>query len=327
MATPHTRKSLQNDLAFVERQLAQRKDDPHDTLQLMWQQRKDALIEELANAKAEAEEERRAQVALIFEGNPVLGSAMIRLDFTTKALEGYQGFVSSLMAEKMGTELGMRGKLPGAFSSRLFVQDMLRGSVGFLLEEPQSGQYPLIGTALREVVEEGTRILRDLAEAEETIFARRVTDLAPRTLQSLQKFTKVLHDAGAETQIVGNETQFTLDHNVTALLNSRLLELEIVERPERREGVLRGLFPERQQYEFRPSDGSPVFYGPVSETLVSRYITDASYAHSILLRPVTAFFNVISTFRAGKVQSEQWVLEDIRTGVLPQGALSGLPSS
>src|SRR6202035_5112854 len=108
----------------------------------------------------------------------------------------------------------------------------------------------------------------------------------PRTIDAFKKMAKVLHDAGAETKIVGDTEEFTLDHTGTASLYARLREIEIIERPESRDGILMGLFPERQQYEFKPADGSSVFYGPVSEALDARYLTEPNFARSILLKPV-----------------------------------------
>jgi hypothetical protein len=142
-------------------------------------------------------------------------------------------------------------------------------------------------------------------------FEDRLTQLTPRTIAAIQRMAKVLHDANAETRIVGDVEEFTLDHGGTASLYARLRELEVMERREKREGMLLGLFPERQQYEFRPADGSPVFYGPVSEALDARYLTDPSFARSIILKPATATFNVVSTIRAGALQREQWVLDEI----------------
>jgi hypothetical protein len=303
-----TRRNLEEDLAFVERQLEQLR-DPYDTIRLMWEQRRDALKEELG--QVEAKPNTRANVALIFDGNPVRGSEDIRVDFATKALDNYQMIISSLMAERAGAEVRSRGKLPSAFSSKLFIRDMMRGSVGFILEEPSSDQSELVGTPLHDTVEEATRIFRDLSASENAAFEERVTALAPRTLDAIKKMAKVLHDAGAETTIVGDTEEFSLDQRTTASLYTRLNELEVTERSEKREGHLLGLFPERRQYEFRPSDGSPVFYGPVSEVLDTKYLSDPNYATSILLKSAIARFNVVSTLRGGVVKREQWILEDI----------------
>jgi hypothetical protein len=301
-----TRKSLQDDLAFVERQLG-RHPDPHDTVRFMWEQRREALRAELASP--EAQTAMRASVALVFEGSPVRGSEEIRLDFATKALDNYQAFVSSLAAERAGAELGARGRLPAAFSSKLFIRDMVRGSVGFVLEEPQGPQRDLIETALHESVQEATRVLRDLSNSAH--FEERLTQLTPRTVEAIKRMVKLLHDADAETKIVGDTEELTLDQEGTASLYARLRELEVVERRDTREGQLLGLFPQRQQYEFRPADGSPVLYGPVSEELIARILSDSNYARSIILRAAVVTFRVITTIRAGTPQREQWVLEQI----------------
>jgi hypothetical protein len=308
MPLPLRRKSLADDLAFVEKQLAEHP-HPYDTARLMWESRREQLQTEIA--QMEGLSGTRAQIALFFDGSPVRGTEEIRLDFATKILDSYQAFISSLAAERAGVELAARGRLPAAFSSKLFIRDMVRGSVGFLLEEPPTAQAELIESSLHNVVEEATRILRDLSVREGGAFEERVAELSPRTIGMIKRMTKIVHDAGAVTRIVGDEEELSLDADNTAVLYARLTEIEIVERQETIKGELLGVFPERQQYEFRPADGSAVFYGPVSDELDQQYFSDSSFARSILLRPVVAHFSVVTTMRAGVPQGEQRVLEKV----------------
>lgn len=317
MPAPLTLRVLQSDLAYVERQLESHT-DPYDTVRLMWEQRKEALKKEIAGVENDVD--NYASVALLFKGQPVKGSEEIRLDFAAKVLENYQSVVATLAASRAGKELATRGRLPSAFTSKLFLRDMLRGSVGFLIEEERSPQYLLVPSVLKDAVEEATQLISTLSTGEPSEAERIVREISPRTANAIQKMAKVLHDSGAETQIVANARELTLNYTSTNSLYERLLSIEFTERRESRQGVLLGLLPERQQYEFQPTGGASVFYGPVSETFDARYRTDAEFARFILFKPVIASFVINSTVRGGLIQSEELVLDDIR--VLPSENLA-----
>jgi hypothetical protein len=304
-----TSRMLHDDLAFVEERLREHS-EPYDTVRLMWEQRRDALLEELEILQAR--HNTCAEVALLFEGAPVKGSEEIRLDFATKILDNYQQVVATLVAERAGAQLGARGQLPRSFTSKLFIRDMLRGSVGFLLEEPEPAQTQLLASVLKEAVDETTQVLQDLSSHDVERFYARLRGLSPRTVVAVKKMAKSLHDAGAETKIIGETEEFKLDSVGTASLYTRLTEIEVAEDREIKSGILLGLFPERQQYEFKPTDDGPVFYGPVSEALDSQYLTDSEFARSILLKPAIATFLVITTLRGGQIQTQEKVLESIK---------------
>src|ERR1700694_1182417 len=105
MPTPLTLETLRNDLAYVEEQLKHH-GDPQDTVRLMWENRREALRDEIA--RIEETQDNFASVALLFNGEPVLGSEEIRLDFATRALEGYQSILTALFSERIGNEPGAR---------------------------------------------------------------------------------------------------------------------------------------------------------------------------------------------------------------------------
>jgi hypothetical protein len=308
MPVPLTLRALRNDLAYVQRQLALYQ-DPYDTVRLMWEQREEALQHEIEHT--EGQPENFARVALLFKGQPVSGSEEIRLDFAAKILENYQSVVATLVASRAGRELKARGPLPSAFSSKLFLRDMMRGSVGFLIEEATPTQCSLVPSILKEAVEDATRLIDILTVGHTSDVDRTMREISPRTIKAIQKMAKVLHDAGAETQIVADTVETTLDHDGTNSLYQRLLEVEFTERQERKAGILLGLFPERQQYEFDPAGDAPVFYGPVSESFDIRYRIDPEFARSVLFKPIIASFVVNSAVRGGIPQGEEWVLEDV----------------
>ena len=321
MSPPLSIRALQGDLEYVKRQLAEHT-DPYDTVRLMWEQRKDQLEKEIVDA--EDHPDNFAQVALLFRGQPVVGSEEIRLDFAAKVLENYQTLVATLTASRAGNEVGARGRLPSAFTSKLFIRDIVRGSVGFLIEEKKPDQYALVPSLLKETVEEATEIISKLSSGDSGNADLVMHALSPRTLNAIKRLAKVLHDSGAETEIVAQSRELVLDHSRTNSLYLQLLDVEFTERRERRSGILLGLFPERQQYEFNPGGGTPIFYGPVSEAFDIRYRSDPEFARSILFKPAVATFMVNSTLRGGAPQKEEWVLEDIEMSS-PQ--ILGSPSS
>jgi hypothetical protein len=308
MPTFLSTRALQDDLAFVDEQL-RRHSDPFDTVRYMWQQRHDQLKRELE--QLESSLVTYAEVALLFEGGPVRGSEEIKLAFATKMLDQYQSLVGTIAAEKGGAVVAAKGQLPRAYSSRLFIRDMLRGSVGFLLQEPSPEQGSLMPTLLKEAVDEATQALNDLAGGESEQFYARVDSLSPRAVSAVKKIVRTLKESDAEIEIVGADGEVRLDREKIAGLNARLNELEILESRETVTGMLLGILPDKQQYEFKIGDEGPIIYGPVSEDLDERYLTSADFAASILLKSVTAQFLVITKIRAGQIQNQQKVLERI----------------
>ena len=122
--------------------------------------------------------------------------------------------------------------------------------------------------------------------------------------------SKTLIEAGAVAKIVDDEEELSLTPERVATLQSRLNEVEVVETMEELDGVLLGIFPDRQQYEFRVGfgDAGQVIYGPVSEDLDQQYIANPG---KVLLKPVRASFQLVTTIRGGHKQSEERVLQKI----------------
>ena len=127
-------------------------------------------------------------------------------------------------------------------------------------------------------------------------------------MSAVKKIAKTLSDAGAEAEILGAEEELRLGQANVAALHSRLNEVEVLEHNEEQIGVVLGIFPDRQQYEFRIGKDGPVIYGSVSEDLDKHYLANPS---SILLKPVRASFLVLTKLRAGQVQSSEKILETL----------------
>jgi 3-hydroxy-3-methylglutaryl CoA synthase len=88
---------------------------------------------------------------------------------------------------------------------------MLRGSVGFLLQEPQPEQGSLVPSLLKDAVEEATQALTDLASGEAELFDARVDSLSLRAVNAVKKIVKTLNESDAEIKIVGTGAEIRLD--------------------------------------------------------------------------------------------------------------------
>lgn len=254
--------ALEADKRYVERQLAEARDSPWGTARLMWQSR----LAEITQKIAEADRSRSnyATVALIFDGNPVIGSGDIRLDFTTDALDSYQKVVSLSLASRLAEELPQTGPLPGRDQSRLFIRDLVHGSMGFILEELPPQQHEMLPTQLKNAVEKTTELISMLSNAGDDEFESALERTPPRLVAAVEKFAKVLYEAGASTRIVGDDNRLVLSIDEVGQLSRRLGELNITEETGPVDGVLLGVLPEARKFELKlPGEDSGTIEGSI----------------------------------------------------------------
>jgi hypothetical protein len=313
MATLLTIAALEADKRYVEHQLAQPDDDPWGTVRLMWQSRVAEIDRQIAELGAQSSS--YASVALVFNGSPVIGSSDIRVDFTTDALTSFQKLVSARLAERErqivgdATALPKRGKLPGTRNTNLYIRDLVRGSMGFILEELPE-QAELLPTKLKEAVESTTELLGRLNGATDEDFQGIVSDAEPRVVQAIQKFTKVLFEAGASTRISGDQHQTSLSIADVDRLSKRLNEVEVTEDVEIQDGILQGLLPEKLEFEFKVAgDNGLTLRGDVAEDLARKYIVDPAFVEQLLHKPGRARIKIVRTTRNGVQSKEQRILE------------------
>ena len=320
MVTLLTLEALEADRRYVERQLAEPIDDPWGTTRLMWQHRLRDILRQIEESNTTRVS--YASVALVFGGNPVIGSSDIRVDFTTDALASFQKLVTVRLAERErqaageSAELPKRGRLPGVKNSNLFIRDLVRGSMGFILEELPE-QAELLPTRLKEVVESTTELLGQLNAATDVQFQTIILNSEPRVVQAIQKFTQVLFQAGASTKIAGDNNQIALSIADVDLMSKRLNDISVSEEIEIVDGVLQGLLPEKLEFEFKQAgEGSVTVRGDVSEELARKYMLDAEFVERLLQKPGRARIKIIRTIRNGVPSKEQRVMEALEPGTL-----------
>lgn len=300
--------ALEADRLYVERQLVEAGDDPWDTARLMWESRLvdiNKQISALATARSSY-----ANVALIFDGQPVVGSSDIRLGFTTKILNSYQNVISIALASGNTKELSQRGPLPSADLSRLFIRDLVHGSMGFILEEVASEQMTMVPTALKDTVENTTRLLEILSSESDEIFEETLASTQPRLISAVHRFAKVLHIARASTKIVGDDQRLTLTMEDVDRLSRRLNEVKVTESEDKVIGTLLGILPESREFELKPMDNDkPTIKGTISEVLVLKYTADSDFKEKFLLQQVQAQVKIIRTKRKARIVQEYFILE------------------
>lgn len=278
--------------------------DETSTVRLMWESRRKAISSALE--ELDRHPHTTASIALIFQGGPVIGARDIRADFSAKVLGDYQHLISAVFAEQVVEQLHGKGPLPHSARSRLFVRDLARGSVGFVLEEAPTEQAELMPTSLSVAVQKTTKIIRDLSTATLSEFEQRVAPLKPRILKAISSLTNTLVEFGAQTEIVDDAARLSLPQDETRTLNERLSEVAIAESVEARLGVLTGIFPDRLSFEFRADDVNGIdLYGDVTEELAFQYAVNAG---GFVARHGLAEFLVLATVRAGRVIQEQRIL-------------------
>ncbi|ESY03577.1 hypothetical protein X753_21285 [Mesorhizobium sp. LNJC399B00] len=311
MPTLLSLESLETDRQFVERQRDEAKQGAWGTSRLMWENRLRELNLRIAELKAGSNS--YASVALIFDGLPVIGQGDIRLDFSTDALNSYQKMISIALASQAGEDLPERGPVKGSGKGRLFIRDLVRGSMGFMLEELAPDQQEMIATPLKQAVESATALIGSMtADQTDENFDALLADTQPRMVAAVQKFTKVLQEAGASTRIVGDEHAVGLTGPQVDALYKRLKTVEVKEDVEEVDGTLLGILPDAHQFEMRlPGDDGGTLKGSVADDLALKYLADLQFKETLLLKPVRASINYIRTMRNGKVIKEHKVLQNL----------------
>ncbi|WP_162900056.1 hypothetical protein [Ralstonia solanacearum] len=189
-----------------------------------------------------------AELGVFFGGRPVQGSRGINADFAGKALEDLQALVSKRYSGREFGRLAQRGPVPGGDTSQMLVTNIVRGSVGFVLEE-SGNDAQLVETPLKEAVDEVADILSRVGADDEAVFEEAAAELDERLLVTLRQFFQRLDDFGATMRVVDGTRDFLLDRHAVSRARERTQAMEIVERNAEMTGTLYVL-PESKRFDF-----------------------------------------------------------------------------
>jgi len=227
----------------------------------------EADIQRVANLN-----ETLGSVALMFSGGPVHGSRSIAADFATTAVKTFQDLITKRIAGDEFGRLGSRGRVPERTLSSLAIRELVRGSVGFVLEET-SANTELLDTPVKRAIGDVTTIIGQAAAESDEAFEASVETLDPRMLVSLRDFFRVLDDSHASIRIVEDETDESLDG--TAVHRARLrvdsTEVEDIE-SDTVVGELLGLLPDSRKFEMKLADTGEVIRGTVGANMAASWL-------------------------------------------------------
>lgn len=216
--------------------------------------------------------ETRGSVALLFSGGPVQGSRSIEADFATSVLRSFQDLVTKRIASEEFGRLGTRGRVPERTPSSLAIRELVRGSVGFVLEET-SANGELAETPIKAAIDNVAEVISQAAAESDDAFEASVETLDPRMLVSLRDFFQTLDDGGASVRIVEDERDSSLDSSAVRRARIRVEATEVSDKEsDTVVGELLGLLPDARRFEMKLVETGEVIRGTVAAALAARWL-------------------------------------------------------
>jgi hypothetical protein len=224
-------------------------------------------------AGIEKQEGNIANVALVFDGEPVRGSSAIEADFAGKALQEYQELIAKFVALD-GGQMADHGRLPDHVhqQARMNVTGLIHGSFGFVLEEDSSNQPGMFESPAQKAVHSVTSLLKEVTAVDGGLFESRLDELDTRIFKTLKRLITLLHRAGSTLRIAEEKQELKLDTFSIERAHARVSEVDVDETDETLEGRLLGLVPFQRRFDFRRDDNGEVVQGRVAPNLSAAYL-------------------------------------------------------
>jgi len=259
--------SLRADISSLDRLLEGRtvENDPLGFLQL--NKRRAALAAKLA--EVEILVQYKAAVALFFAGGPVVGSRGIDATFAGRTVGLFQDLVSKQFAMEEVGELGRRGPVALQANSDLLITNVVRGSVGLLLEEADQNDA-FADTQLKVVVDHVVDTLAAAAAPAADAFEQALEGMAPRFLAALGDFFEVMDERHALLRVVESERELEFNNEAIQRGRERARAAHIDE--QEHEELVGKVFilPDSRRFELRIIDGGPPITGTVAREFARR---------------------------------------------------------
>ena len=268
--------------------------------------RRQSLVDELDQLVAAPE--NRAKVALYFGGKPVVGSAGVEAEFSTRALGNFQDLVTKVWGAGAG-ELSAMGPVPDKAASQLHITNLVHGSVGFLLEELDD-QDTLFETALSGAVSTAVRYITDIADENETRFTETLEQLDPRGFSAVRDFFRLIYRGEATLRLVEATVDTRFDRSAVERAWTRLEASTVDEDRKTLEGKLLGIIPMGRRFEFEPDGATEIIPGKVGEQFSQSYLERMSNEQFAGKRWKATFHRVVVT-RQGQEPSERFTLLEL----------------
>lgn len=265
--------------------------------------RRNELQAWLAEQAAEPEE-TTASAALFFSGNPVAQTRGILAEFGAQAVSTFQDLVAKVMAQE-GGPLAVSGPVPNKGAAALHITNVTRGSFGFLLEEIEP-QGQALETPLKLAVDNATRLLTALGDADENRFREVVETVDQRALNTAQEFFALMRNNGARFRLVAGEAEQSFTDDAIVLATERASTTLIDTTEDQVEGILDGALPEAHLFEFRSDELQETVSGSVTRAISASEI--ANWLHNLVGRAVIATLKVRRVTRNDVVVRKSFTL-------------------
>jgi hypothetical protein len=220
-----------------------------------------------------------ASTALFFGGRPVIGSRGIQADFASKVLDDYRDSVINMWASTE-RDIALRGPVPDQDSARLHVTELLHGSVGFLIEEIDLKAVPLFSSPLKQAANAIDALIVSVAKESDEDFEKSLEQVHPRVFRAVERLITDLHAAEATIRVVDEMRDEVLTTQDVDKAYVRLEATSIDEDQFTEDGLLIGLLPYGERFEFRRVGGQ-VISGKVAPSLSETYLKRLSEEQAI----------------------------------------------
>lgn len=296
---------LHADLAAVDDLLARVTDEDVMT-RVGLEERREEINELLLNAEEQLTDET-ASATLFFGGKPVSGMHGIESKFAASAVGRFQDLVAMILAHKAGT-LSERGAVANRESSTLYITDVARGSVGFVLEEVRP-QANLTDTPLSEAVSEATQLLAAFSARNEQEFHDGLDSVEERVVVGARKFFQLMRRNGATLRLVTDKSDHTYGIEAVARGAARAKSTTTKSKDRIFIGRLGGVLPDSRRFEFRCEEEPGTISGKVARTLRTK---DLEYYNRELLNTrVQARIIVTYLYRNEELLRETYTLVEL----------------
>ena len=200
--------ALASDLAAVRNLLSRRTTASDPIGYLQFSSRAAELERQIA--ELELTPKTRASLAVFFAGEPVFGSRGVRADFAGKAVNLFQELIAKQFATmELGAMAGM-GPVPLRGNSDMLLTDVVRGSVGIVLEEAERDES-LTESELSIAVHSVAENIQQAAAADATAFEELLGEVDARYFGALSQLFKLFDDSKATVRLVESDRDIELD--------------------------------------------------------------------------------------------------------------------
>lgn len=235
-----------------------------------YQTRFDVICEELE--EAERLDAQTAEVAVLFDGAPVVGTSAIDAGFAAQALLHFQGIVTRLFAASLKGQLNSKGKIKGAELAQLNLRGLATGSFGFVLEEKEAQQSSVIKTPLREAIEEAADLFEEFSQVDDDDFLVDIDDINPRVFNELAKFFGHLEKNEATLKTNFPDKSYSFDREAISRAYTRISDSNVSIVEEVWVGTLVGLSPIKRTFDFRKRGEEAIISGKFGHQISQDYL-------------------------------------------------------